>query len=45
MKCHQCNKEIKGDERIESFDHNEPTTIYLFCSEKCKKKWKSEQKS
>ena len=45
MKCHKCNKEIIGDERIEAFDENEPTTIYLFCSETCKKKWTTGQRS
>ncbi|MFW9987762.1 MAG: hypothetical protein ACFFC3_03830 [Candidatus Odinarchaeota archaeon] len=43
IKCHLCKKEIVGGASIEEFDPNEPTTIYVFCSESCRDKWISKQ--
>lgn len=37
MKCQQCGKEIIGRAIVQHFDVQEPTTIHVFCSEKCKK--------
>lgn len=39
VKCQQCGKEIIGGAKVQYFDINEPTTIHVFCSEKCKNKW------
>ena len=44
VKCEQCKSEITGGAKIEEFDPIEPTTIHVFCSEDCKKKWISSQK-
>ncbi len=45
MNCHQCNKEFtRAETKIQVFDKKEPTTIYVFCSETCKKKWEAKQK-
>jgi len=44
MKCHHCNKKVKGSAKIEAFKTEEPTTIYLFCSETCKEKWTTAHK-
>ncbi|MFX0082185.1 MAG: hypothetical protein ACFE94_10580 [Candidatus Hodarchaeota archaeon] len=43
IKCQQCKKEIVGGAKIQHFDIKEPTTIHVFCSEDCKKKWISSQ--
>ena len=44
IKCQLCGKEIVGGAKIQYFDIKEPTTIHVFCSEKCKGKWISTQK-
>ncbi|MFW9881455.1 MAG: hypothetical protein ACFFG0_50975 [Candidatus Thorarchaeota archaeon] len=43
IKCQHCNKDIIGGAKIQHFDKMEPTTIHVFCSEECKKKWISSQ--
>ncbi|MFX1375851.1 MAG: hypothetical protein ACFFA0_08575 [Promethearchaeota archaeon] len=43
LTCQQCKKEIIGGAKIQHFDVKEHTTIHVFCSEKCKKKWISSQ--
>ncbi|MFX1278132.1 MAG: hypothetical protein ACFFA3_01865 [Promethearchaeota archaeon] len=43
IKCQLCRKEIIGGAKIQYFDIKEPTTIHVFCSEKCKDKWISTQ--
>ena len=43
MKCQECKKEITGGARIQHFDVSEPTTIQVFCSEKCKQNWLKKQ--
>ena len=42
--CQQCNKELMEKPTIQAFDEVEPTTIHVFCSETCKKKWTTAQK-
>ncbi len=39
VKCQQCKKEITGGAKIQEFDLIEPTTMHVFCSEKCKNEW------
>ena len=39
VRCQQCGKEITGGAKIQHFDLDEPTTIHVFCTEKCKTKW------
>jgi hypothetical protein len=39
MKCEGCKKNITGGAKIQEFDPLEPTTMHVFCSEECKKKW------
>jgi hypothetical protein len=39
IRCQQCKKDIIGGAKIQHFDIKEPTTIHVFCSEACKKKW------
>ena len=39
MKCQVCGQEIIGGAKVQHFDIDEPTTIHVFCSEKCKSKW------
>ncbi|MFX1480458.1 MAG: hypothetical protein ACFFCI_20370 [Promethearchaeota archaeon] len=43
IKCQLCRIEIFGGSKIQYFDIKEPTTIHVFCSEKCKDKWISTQ--
>lgn len=44
VKCQECKKEIIGGVKIQEFDPIEPTTMHVFCSESCRKKWRSSQK-
>jgi hypothetical protein len=39
VKCQQYGQEIVGGANVQHFDVEEPTTIHVFCSEKCKSKW------
>ncbi len=39
VECHQCKEEISGGAKVQHFDIAEPTTIQVFCSEKCKDDW------
>ena len=39
VKCQDCKKEIIGGARIQEFDPIEPTSMHVFCSEKCRDKW------
>ncbi|MHA1986031.1 MAG: hypothetical protein ACW98D_05260 [Promethearchaeota archaeon] len=39
VKCQHCSEEIIGGAKIQEFDMNEPTTMHVFCSVKCKDKW------
>jgi len=39
VKCQECKKEIVGGAKFEEFDPIEPTSIHVFCSETCRKKW------
>ena len=39
VKCQECGKEIVGGAKIQEFDPIEPTSMHIFCSEKCKEKW------
>jgi ribosomal protein L24E len=41
MKCENCKKEIESGKAIRHSDIFEGTTIHLFCSTKCEKKWVS----
>ncbi|MFX1379654.1 MAG: hypothetical protein ACFFA4_11250 [Promethearchaeota archaeon] len=38
VKFQQCRREIIEGTKVQHFDLQEPTTIHIFCSEKCKLK-------
>ena len=44
VKCQECKNEIVGGAKIQEFDPIEPTSMHVFCSEKCRDKWLSSRK-
>jgi len=44
MKCEICKKQVSGIDAIQKFDEHDYTTVHIFCSEDCEKKWKSKKK-
>ncbi|KKK45469.1 MAG: hypothetical protein Lokiarch_09490 [Candidatus Lokiarchaeum sp. GC14_75] len=40
VKCHVCGKEIIGGAKIQEFSWKETTTMFVFCSEQHREKWK-----
>ena len=44
MKCEMCKKEVSNFEAIQDFDADEYTTVHVFCSKECEKKYKAKRK-
>ncbi len=44
MKCYNCSEVVVDRTKFQVFDPVEPTTIQVFCSEKCKNTWLKAQK-
>ena len=44
MNCEMCKKEITSEEAIQHLDESEYTTVHVFCSGACEKKWIANRK-
>ena len=44
MKCEMCKKEVSNFDAIQDFDAHEFTTVHVFCSKECEKKYKAGRK-